>query len=186
MQFDTLFLVYGAIFLATILLIEGVFSLAGDLKHGSRRSINRRLQLLEQGGTTNGVLKTLRRDFRSGLLAGTELDRSIAQAGWTISAGRFIVLLIAATMAIGAGLSVSGAISPVIGVVLGVILGAVAPLLYLRIAKTRRLRRFRRAIARRARCDRPQLARAPGGLGHGSGRQGNAGSDWQRIRHHRR
>ncbi|MGH7187055.1 MAG: hypothetical protein ACREIB_12370, partial [Pseudomonadota bacterium] len=74
MQFDTLFLVYGAIFLATILLIEGVFSLIRDLRHGSRRSINRRLQLLEEGKTTDGVLKTLRRDFRTGLLAGTELD----------------------------------------------------------------------------------------------------------------
>ena len=142
MQFDSLFLVYGAIFLATILLIEGIFSLLGDLRHGSRRSINRRLQLLEQGSTTDGVLKTLRRDFRSGVLAGTELDRSIAQAGWSISAGRFVILLIAATIAIGAGLGVSGVISPVIGAVLGVIFGAVAPLLYLRIVKAKRLRRF--------------------------------------------
>lgn len=142
MQFDALFLIYGAIFLATILLIEGGASLLGDLRHGSRRSINRRLQLLEQGKTTDGVLKTLRRDFRTGLFAGTELDRSIAQAGWAISAGRFVLLLAAATVAIGAGLGVSGLISPVIGAVLGVILGAVAPLLYLRFVKTQRLKRF--------------------------------------------
>ncbi len=142
MQFDTLFLIYGAIFLATILLIEGMFSLAGDLKHGSRRSINRRLQLLEEGKSTDGVLKTLRRDFRTGVLAGTELDRTIAQAGWTISAGRFVVLLAAATVAIGAGLGVSGVISPVIGAVIGVVFGAVAPLLHLRLTKSRRLKRF--------------------------------------------
>ena len=91
MHFDPLFLIYGAIFLATILLIEGIFSLLGDLKHGSRRSINRRLRLLNEGNTTESVLRTLRRDLRKGLLAGTELDRMIAQAGWTLSAGRFVL-----------------------------------------------------------------------------------------------
>ncbi|HXV25093.1 MAG TPA: type II secretion system F family protein [Alphaproteobacteria bacterium] len=142
MQFDTLFLVYGAIFLATVLLIEGIFALLGDLKYGSRRSINRRLQFLEEGHTTDDVLKTLRRDFRSGLLAGTELDRTIAQAGWTISAGRFVILLASASVAIGAGLGVSGLISPVIAAALGVVLGTVVPLLHLRLAKVRRLKRF--------------------------------------------
>ena len=142
MQFDTLFLVYGAIFLATLLLVEGIFSLVGDLKHGSRRSINRRLQMLEEGGSTDGVLKTLRRDFRKGLLAGTELDRTIAQAGWTISVGRFLILMAASTVAIGGGLSVSGLVSPVIGATIGVFMGIVGPLLYLRLARKRRLRRF--------------------------------------------
>ena len=142
MQFDTLFLVYGAIFLATLLLVEGIFSLVGDLKHGSRRSINRRLQMLEEGGSTDGVLKTLRRDFRKGLLAGTELDRTISQAGWTISVGRFLLLMAASTVAIGGGLGVSGLVSPVIGATIGVLMGALGPLLYLRLARRRRLRRF--------------------------------------------
>jgi tight adherence protein B len=142
MQFDLLFLVYGAIFLATILLIEGCFSVLGDLKHGSRRSINRRLRLLDEGGTTEGVLNTLRRDLRKGLLAGTELDRTLAQAGWTMSAGRFIVLIVASTVALGAGLGVTGIVSPAIGVALGTVLGAVGPLLYLRSAKARRLKKF--------------------------------------------
>ncbi|HEX6102903.1 MAG TPA: type II secretion system F family protein [Alphaproteobacteria bacterium] len=142
MQFDSLFLIYGAIFLATILLIEGIFSLIGDLKHGSRRSINRRLKLLEDGNTTEGVLRTLRRDLRKGFLAGTELDRTIAQAGWTISAGRFVTLLASAAVAVGAGLGVSGVMSPVIGAALGVLLGGVAPLLYVRMARARRLKRF--------------------------------------------
>ena len=52
MQFDALFLIYGAIFLATILLIEGIFSMLADLKHGSRRNINRRLKLLNEGNST--------------------------------------------------------------------------------------------------------------------------------------
>ena len=142
MQFDALFLIYGAIFLATILLIEGIFSLLGDLRHGSRRSINRRLMLLEEGKTTESVLHTLRRDLRKGILAGTELDRMIAQAGWTLSAGRFVVLLAAMTVAIGAGLSVSGLISPILGATLGVVLGSVMPLLYLRMAKSRRPKKF--------------------------------------------
>jgi tight adherence protein B len=142
MQFDSLFLIYGAIFLATILLIEGIFSLLGDLRHGSRRSINRRLRLIEEGNTTDNVLRTLRRDLRTGLLAGTELDRTIAQAGWTISASRFLVLIAAFTVALGGGFAVVGVISPVIGAALGVVLGAVGPLLYLRMAKGRRLKKF--------------------------------------------
>jgi tight adherence protein B len=142
MQFDSLFLVYGAIFLATILLIEGIFSLLGDLRHGSRRSINRRLKLLEDGNTTDGVLRTLRRDLRKGLLAGTEFDRTIAQAGWTLSAGRFVTIMAGTTVALGAGLGASGVISPVVGATLGVLLGAVAPILFLRMARTRRLKKF--------------------------------------------
>jgi tight adherence protein B len=142
MQFDSLFLIYGAIFLATILLIEGVFALLGDLKHGSRRSINRRLRLIEDGNTTDSVLRTLRRDLRQGLLAGTELDRTIAQAGWTISASRFLLLIAALTVALGGGFAASGVISPVIGAALGVVLGAVGPLLFLRLAKARRLKKF--------------------------------------------
>jgi tight adherence protein B len=142
MQFDSLFLIYGAIFLATILLIEGIASSLGDLKHGSRRSINRRLKLLEDGKTTQSVLQTLRRDLRKGLLAGTELDRTIAQAGWTISAGRFVLLIAATTVALGAGLGVSGLISPAIGATLGVLVGAVAPIVFLRMARARRLKKF--------------------------------------------
>jgi tight adherence protein B len=142
MQFDSLFLIYGAIFLATILLIEGIFSLLGDLRHGSRRSINRRLRLIEEGNTTDTVLRTLRRDLRTGLLAGTELDRSIAQAGWTISATRFLVLIAAFTVALGGGFAAAGVISSVIGAALGVVLGAVGPLLYLRMSRARRLKKF--------------------------------------------
>jgi tight adherence protein B len=142
MQFDPLYLIYGAIFLATILLIEGIFSAIGDLKHGTRRAINRRLKLLEEGNTTEGVLRTLRRDLRKGLFAGTELDRTIAQAGWTISAGRYVILLASMTVAIGAVLSVTGLVSPAIGATLGVLLGSVAPLLYLRRARARRLKKF--------------------------------------------
>ena len=142
MQFDALFLIYGAIFLATILLIEGIFSMLADLKHGSRRNINRRLKLLNEGNTTESVLRTLRRDLRKGFLAGTELDRMIAQAGWTLSAGRFVMLLASMTVAIGAGLSVSGLVSPVIGATMGVLLGSVVPFLHLRMTKARRLKKF--------------------------------------------
>jgi tight adherence protein B len=142
MQFDALFLIYGAIFLATILLIEGIFSMLADLKHGSRRNINRRLKLLNEGNSTESVLRTLRRDLRKGLLAGTELDRMIAQAGWTLSAGRFVMLLASMTVAIGAGLSVSGLVSPVIGATMGVLLGSVVPFLHLRMTKARRLKKF--------------------------------------------
>jgi tight adherence protein B len=142
MQFDALFLIYGAIFLATILLIEGIVSLLADLKHGSRRNINRRLKLLNDGNTTESVLRTLRRDLRKGILAGTELDRMIAQAGWALSAGRFVLLLGSMTVAIGAGLSVSGLVSPVIGATLGVLLGSVLPFLHLRMTKARRLKKF--------------------------------------------
>jgi tight adherence protein B len=142
MQFDSLFLIYGAIFLATILLIEGIFSLLGDVAHGSRRAINRRLRLLDEGSTTEAVLRTLRRDLRKGLLAGTEFDRTIAQAGWTISAGRFLAMVAGTTIALAGGLGLTGLISPVIGAVVGVLLGIVGPLIFLRMARARRLRKF--------------------------------------------
>jgi tight adherence protein B len=46
------------------------------------------------------------------------------------------------TIAIGAGLSVSGLVSPVIGATVGVLLGSVLPFLHLRMTKARRLKKF--------------------------------------------
>ena len=51
MAFDTIYLIYGAIFLAALLLVEGLYVLMTDSR-GGRDSVNRRMQMLDSGATT--------------------------------------------------------------------------------------------------------------------------------------
>ncbi len=78
MAFDSLYLVYGAVFLAALLLVEGLYYLFTDGR-GGREAANRRMKMLEGGATTREVFDTLRRKPRgqinllgpSGILAGS-------------------------------------------------------------------------------------------------------------------
>ena len=51
MAFDSIFLVYGAVFLAALLLVEGLYYLFTDGR-GGRDAVNRRMKMLEGGATT--------------------------------------------------------------------------------------------------------------------------------------
>jgi len=62
MPFDPIFLLYGAVFLCALLLIEGVFYLYVDTRL-SRRRINRRMDLLNSGKEGREALEILRPEF---------------------------------------------------------------------------------------------------------------------------
>ncbi len=59
MTFDTIYILYGAIFMAALLLVEGLYYLFTDGKVG-RDAVNRRMKMLEAGATTREVFETLR------------------------------------------------------------------------------------------------------------------------------
>lgn len=142
MRFDSFYLLYGAVFLGTILLIEGAFSLIADLRHGTRRAVNRRLRMLESGQSSQSVLYHLRRDKRVGLFSGTALDRLIAHAGLTISTMRFLTIMAAATLLVLALMIALTTLPRSIDVAVAVLVGIVGPILYLRMLRKRRLKRF--------------------------------------------
>ena len=156
MAFDTVYLIYGAIFLAALLAVEGVYYLLTDGR-GGRDAVNRRMKMLESGATTREVFQTLRRDpqekvsflgpFRNW---GADLDNLIQQTGMTLSIHR--LLLIMAALMIGCfaaimvlargGVFVGSATAIGIIAVLSIAAGIGAPIAFLKYKKAERLKAF--------------------------------------------
>ncbi len=156
MAFDTIYLFYGGIFLAALLLIEGFYYLFADGR-GGRDAANRRMQMLEAGATTREVFESLRRKPREKIdffgpfsdLTG-KLDRLIHQSGMSISLSRMLVLMgaimlgtfLAIVMLTRGGVLMGSLTASLI--LLGVSLGAGigGPIIFLRVQKAKRLRLF--------------------------------------------
>lgn len=105
MPIEPVYLLYGAIFLGVLLLSEGLFLLIADRRLGRQR-INKRIEMLDKGTSTQEVLEILRRrstngENRPGLVSGIYqwLDNLITQTGVTMTTKR--LLLIMTTLSIG-------------------------------------------------------------------------------------
>jgi len=77
MATNTLLLIYGAVFIGALLLLEGLYFLVIDLRGKSARAVNRRLQLHARGLTREAALVKLRR-------RGTGDARGLAALLWEI------------------------------------------------------------------------------------------------------
>jgi tight adherence protein B len=156
MAFDTIYLIYGAIFLAALLLVEGLYFLMTDSR-GGRDSVNRRMQMLDSGATTREVFETLRREPRDAVSFfgpfsgwGADLDHLIQQTGITLSIQRLVLMM--AAVAIGSFLSIllltrGGMIAgnlTAIGVIalISLAAGIGGPILFLKYKKSARLKTF--------------------------------------------
>jgi len=156
MPFDVTYLIYGAIFLAALLLVEGLYYLHADSRSG-RDAVNRRMQMIESGATTREVFETLRRKPREktaflGPLGdlGNWLDNLIQQAGLTVSVTRILVMTMALTVAIFLGillltkgavvLAGLGGFASVLAI--SAIIGFAAPIFYLKYLGSKRLQLF--------------------------------------------
>lgn len=152
MPFDPLYLIYGGIFIAVLLLAEGAFLLVGDMKLGARRAANRRLRLLAGTGDSQAALRQLRRRnaalgegplaFMAGLGLVRRLDSLILQAGISVTtptilfgmAGVVAVLYALASQVLGHSAPQAAAEAVVAGIGL--------PILALTVQSHRRLKRF--------------------------------------------
>ncbi len=92
------FLIYTVIFLAVMLLIEGVYLFWRDV-HGASKRVNRRLELIDKGNDRAEVLSMLRRARRGNFdkfgifsVPLQRLDLKLTQAGLTISAPQFLAM----------------------------------------------------------------------------------------------
>ncbi len=156
MAFDTIYLIYGGIFLAALLLAEGLYYLFADGR-GGRDAVNRRMKMLEAGATTREVFQTLRREPREkvsflGPLAnwGGQLDHLIQQTGMTLTIQRLLLMMAALTvgcflmvvMFAGGGL-LSGNVT-LIGIIAALSIGAGigGPIAFLKYKKAERLKAF--------------------------------------------
>ncbi len=156
MAFDTVYLIYGAIFLAALLLVEGLYYLLTDGR-GGRDAVNRRMKMLEAGATTREVFQTLRRDpqgkvsflgpFRDW---GADLDNLIQQTGMTLSIQRLLLMMAALTigcfvtvtmMARGGVFAGSATVIGIIAVI-SIAAGIGVPIAFLKYKKAERLKAF--------------------------------------------
>ncbi len=156
MAFDTIYLIYGAIFLAALLAVEGVSYLLTDSRVG-RDAVNRRMKMLESGATTREVFQTLRREPRDkvsflGPLGnwGARLDNLIQQTGMTLSIQRLLLMMAALTVGcfvtavmLTRGGLLSGSVI-VIGIIalLSIAVGVAGPITFLKYKKAERLKAF--------------------------------------------
>lgn len=94
------YLIYAGIFLCVLLIVEGIYYLAFASRFGDK-AVNRRLQLLNQGGDSREVLETLRRtptggEGHSRIFKVADLGELVSQAGLIISPSRVIIFMVAA------------------------------------------------------------------------------------------
>ncbi len=156
MAFDTIYLIYGAIFLAALLLVEGLYYLLTDGKVG-RDAVNRRMKMLESGATTREVFQTLRRDPQTKISFlgpfrnwGSDLDNLIQQTGMTLTIQRLLLMMSA--LAIGCFLTFiifarggifSGSMTAIVVVAaVSIAVGVGGPIGFLKYKKAERLKAF--------------------------------------------
>ena len=155
MAFDSVYLIYGAIFLAVLLLVEGIYYLSAGSRAG-REAANRRMKMLAAGASTREVFEALRREPKKKInLLGPfkdlpgKLDRLIEKSGLNISITRVIAMMGVVTFVVFVGLVtmtkggvVVGVTGFATGLLLSVVIGIAAPILYLQFMKHKRLNAF--------------------------------------------
>lgn len=140
--FDPQLIVYLAVFVGTMLLVQGLFIYFSD-KGRVKNRVNQRMKLLASGATNEDVLSALRRDTSKArsLFAPPRiveyLETRLMQAGLKMPVQRLIVLMISATLVVGLLFPVIGNITGrlhsltgyLLLLVFAVVLGVVLPLM---------------------------------------------------------
>lgn len=147
MYFDPKIILYGAIFVTTLLLVEGVFYLLRDVHGGAERALNRRMRMIASGNDTRTTLRKLRRDARdpaARTLAAMapNLDKLILHAGLTMTLTRLFGVMIIVYGIIYVLLEVMTTSPMWINMPIAALAGFALPYLYLRRKKAARLKSF--------------------------------------------
>jgi tight adherence protein B len=156
MIIEPIYLLYGAIFLAALLLVEGLYLLYQDMRGGSS-AVNRRMSMLSTGKDSQKVFEHLRRKptsgaERLGIFGGwfVRFDRLIAKSGLMISTGRMLLIMVGLMLSCflfllyftNAG-TLPGQPAAIAGwVSLSVLAGVLAPIVYLHTLKSKRINLF--------------------------------------------
>lgn len=144
-------ILYVTLFLAVLLLVEGMHMLVRDLRGPGRESINRRLRMVAGRGDSREVLATLRRERQDPLSASIaqlvpSLERLTAEAGLLLP----LVRIVLAMAAIGLLVFAVGRIffvMPILVILpLATAIGMLLPLLMLMRLRARRLKAFGRQL----------------------------------------
>lgn len=147
MVFDSLTIAGIVLSLAVLLALDALFGALGGRRQ--RRAVNRRLQMRADGRGSEDIMTTLRRQGPDGdgsLLAGLapvrRLGAMLSAAGMPLSPVRLALLMAAASGGITLLLIAAQRMDPLSAVAFGGGLGCVVPLIALKVAAARRIRRF--------------------------------------------
>lgn len=147
MSFDPIYLIYGIIFIGTMLLVDGVYHLLMESGKRGTGNVNRRLRMLATGGDQKDVMLRLKREkgnagFLRNLALVSSLDKLIGQAGYTMSIQRFLLVCLGIAGALYGLLVFLSPSSAPVAPFLAIVGGTVLPVLFLKSRKTRRIDRF--------------------------------------------
>lgn len=154
----TVYVVSFLVFIAVVILVEGVYLLWRGVHEEGVIKINRRLKMLSAGGAHGQeVLKELLRTKRFSDVPWLNrmlmkvprlhaLDRSLEQAAIKISVGRFLLLQVALGAILSALLIYSGKLHYLICIIIGMPLGFLIPSLYVLKKRDKRRKDFARQL----------------------------------------
>ena len=153
--FDPRLALYAVVWLATVLIVQGLYSVVSERASAHKR-VNKRMRLLQSGVSSEQILSTLRRDTQRASIGFTPpkiadfLDVRLTQAGMTMSVQQLALLMGGATVTIGVLFPILGGISGrlhspmavVLLIVFAVVLGIVLPLMLLSRKAAKRIAKF--------------------------------------------
>lgn len=147
MLFDAQILVYIALFVGTLLLVEGLYYLVADWRSEAGSAINRRLRLSKDSSDPREVLRKLRRDdagfFSKGIaFIFPAIERLMVQSGTNISTGRLLFYVLAVFVGVLAIFRLTTPIPVLAVLILAIVLAVTLPLAVLMIKKRRRIKAF--------------------------------------------
>ena len=142
MPIDNLTLFYGAVFLAGLLAIEGIYYFFFRTRRSGNLEVNRRLRLHSKNADGREVLDELRKETRNVSGIAGFLDGRIARAGKNYSVSRLVVAMCMVGFMMFLVFTIILPIPPLPALVLGVLSGAGLPLLFLRMKAKARTNKF--------------------------------------------
>ncbi|MCZ6587190.1 MAG: type II secretion system F family protein [Alphaproteobacteria bacterium] len=142
MQLDNLTLFYGAVFLAGLLAVEGIYIFFFRTRKTGNLEVNRRLRLQSKNPDGREVLDELRKETRGGAGIGGYLDGKIAQAGKNYSVSRLLVVMSMVGFMMFLFLVIVLPLPPLVGLSIGAVSGLGLPMLYLRMKSKERVNKF--------------------------------------------
>ncbi len=147
MVIDTTAIIYVLFFIGTLLLVEGLYFLIRDIKHGPEKIVNERLRLAAGNTDSRDVLRKMRREDQGSLSQwingiAPSLNRLISQSGVQVSTFRLIILMLGSSAVLLALLRLVSSVVLWQSVLMSLVAGIGVPLLVIYLMRQKRLKRF--------------------------------------------
>ncbi len=144
MQFNTEFIVYGLIFVAVLLLVEGIYLTVFGKSISLNSRVNRRLDMLEKGAGREQVLEQLRKEMSQHMKSKSIplysiLANKAQKANIAFSPGQLVMLMVVLSVISFVGLTVGTGASLPIRIAISIAMGVGAVYIWINNKAKKRL-----------------------------------------------